>query len=95
MSGCKTPGCGSYAINHNCHGRDGSDGDLCDVCYWRKREKTNQGRITQLEAALVVARGALEAIRVHGDIVLVITPDKDVSIVDAFAAIDSVGVTKT
>lgn len=29
--------CGSYAINHNCHGRDGSDEDLCDVCYWRKR----------------------------------------------------------
>ena len=29
--------CGSYAINHHCHGRDGSDGDLCDVCYWRKR----------------------------------------------------------
>lgn len=29
--------CGSYAINHNAHGRDGSDDDLCDVCYWRKR----------------------------------------------------------
>lgn len=29
--------CGSYAINHHCHGRDGSDQDLCDVCYWRKR----------------------------------------------------------
>lgn len=29
--------CGSYAINHHSHGRDGSDGDLCDVCYWRKR----------------------------------------------------------
>lgn len=28
--------CGSYAINHNAHGRDGSDGELCDVCYWRK-----------------------------------------------------------
>lgn len=35
MSGCKT--CGSHAINHNLHGRDGSDADLCDVCYWRKR----------------------------------------------------------
>ena len=34
MKACK---CGSYAINHNCHGRDGSDDDLCDVCYWRKR----------------------------------------------------------
>lgn len=29
--------CGSHAINHNLHGRDGSDPDLCDVCYWRKR----------------------------------------------------------
>jgi hypothetical protein len=34
MKQCK---CGSYAINHNCHDRDGSDGDLCDVCYWKKR----------------------------------------------------------
>lgn len=29
--------CGSYAINHGHHGRDGSDSDLCDVCYWRER----------------------------------------------------------
>lgn len=29
--------CGSYAVNHQSHGRDGSDSDLCDVCYWRKR----------------------------------------------------------
>lgn len=29
--------CGSHAINHHRHGRDGSDPDLCDVCYWRKR----------------------------------------------------------
>jgi hypothetical protein len=29
--------CGSYAINHHSHGRDGSDADLCDVCYWRTR----------------------------------------------------------
>ena len=29
--------CYSYAINHALHGRDGSDGDLCDVCYWRAR----------------------------------------------------------
>lgn len=32
--------CGSYAINHNSYGRDGSDPDLCDVCYWRKRAET-------------------------------------------------------
>ena len=35
MRSCKE--CGSYAINHHCHGRNGSDGDLCDVCYWKKR----------------------------------------------------------
>lgn len=35
MPRCKE--CSSYAINHHCYGRDGSDGDLCDVCYWRKR----------------------------------------------------------
>lgn len=32
---CKN--CGSYAINPDHHGRDGTDLDLCDVCYWRKR----------------------------------------------------------
>lgn len=34
--------CGSYAINHHCHGRDGSDENLCDVCYWRKRAELAQ-----------------------------------------------------
>lgn len=29
--------CGSFAINHHLHGRDGSDPDLCDVCYWHTR----------------------------------------------------------
>mgnify|MGYP000567807005 CR=1 FL=1 len=29
--------CGSYAINHKSHGRDGSEPELCDVCFWRKR----------------------------------------------------------
>lgn len=29
--------CGSHGVNHHLHGRDGSDPDLCDVCYWRKR----------------------------------------------------------
>jgi hypothetical protein len=35
MNQCKL--CGSWAINHGRHGRDGTDVDLCDVCYWRKR----------------------------------------------------------
>ena len=32
--------CSSCAINHHSHGRDGSDADLCDVCYWRKRAES-------------------------------------------------------
>lgn len=45
--------CGSYAINHNLHGRDGSDPDLCDVCYWRKRAES-----TSLDSALLDALNA-------------------------------------
>jgi len=29
--------CPSYAINPSHHGRDETDQDLCDVCYWRTR----------------------------------------------------------
>jgi hypothetical protein len=35
MGKCKR--CYSYAINHHCHGRDGSEPELCDVCFWRNR----------------------------------------------------------
>jgi len=35
--------CYSHAINHHCHGRDGSDKDLCDVCFWRKRAEAATG----------------------------------------------------
>ena len=24
--------CGSYAVNHHLHGRDGTEPELCDVC---------------------------------------------------------------
>ena len=34
--------CKSYAINPSQHGRDGTDNDLCDVCYWRKRAEVSQ-----------------------------------------------------
>lgn len=33
--------CGSYAINPQMHGRDNTDLELCDVCYWRKRADAN------------------------------------------------------
>jgi hypothetical protein len=29
--------CGSYAINLHRHGRDLTDTESCDVCYWRHR----------------------------------------------------------
>ena len=38
MKSCK---CGSYAINPGQHGRDDTDLDLCDVCFWRKRATTS------------------------------------------------------
>lgn len=44
--------CRSYAINHHCHGRDGSGEDLCDVCYWRNIAETRLQKITHLESAL-------------------------------------------
>lgn len=43
MNKCK--GCGSFAINHHCHGRDGSEPDLCDVCYWRNKVDVLQRRL--------------------------------------------------
>lgn len=43
MNKCKTPGCGSYAINPRAHGRQpDTDLDLCDVCYWRTRAEAQQ-----------------------------------------------------
>jgi hypothetical protein len=42
--------CRSYAINHRSHGRDGSDADLCDVCYWRKRAEQPAMQVVDKEA---------------------------------------------
>ena len=43
--------CRSYAINPRLHGRDDTDLDLCDVCYWRARAESNDTLRAQLEAA--------------------------------------------
>jgi hypothetical protein len=48
VKSCK---CGSYAINHHCHGRDGTHPDLCDVCFWRRKSNELQERIKRLEEA--------------------------------------------
>ncbi len=50
--------CYSYAINHHCHGRDGSGEDLCDVCYWRNiAEKHNnnsfQGQLLEARKRII------------------------------------------
>lgn len=47
--------CGSYAINHHHHGRDGSDPDLCDVCYWHTRHDQLQAELAEVKAELSLA----------------------------------------
>jgi len=42
--------CGSFAINPNMNGRDDSDLDLCDVCYWKKRAKGAKDIINWIES---------------------------------------------
>ena len=55
--------CGSYAINHHLHGRDGSRPDLCDVCFWRDKLESNleaaNERIRRLERCLDLAWGLI------------------------------------
>ena len=41
--------CGSHAINNHMHGRDGSDADLCDVCYWRSRADKCRAALEQIK----------------------------------------------
>ena len=50
--------CRSYAINPRLHGRDDTDLDLCDVCYWRARAESNDTLRAQLEAAEARAEAA-------------------------------------
>lgn len=48
--------CRSQAINSHLHGRDGSDTDLCDVCYWRKRFEAREEELCRLGRELLVCR---------------------------------------
>ena len=45
MRQCK---CGSFAINPGHHGRDNTDLDLCDVCYWRKRAEAKDDTVKRV-----------------------------------------------
>lgn len=47
--------CSSYAINHGHHGRDGTEPNLCDVCYWREKAK----RLLEREKGLREAGNAV------------------------------------
>lgn len=55
--------CGSYAINHHLHGRDGSDVDLCDVCFWQKRapEAASAGGSSPIPENILRAADAIAA----------------------------------
>ena len=54
MKSCKV--CGSYAINHHLHSRDGSVDDLCDVCYWREKAESLRHQNDELLLALRLAK---------------------------------------
>lgn len=43
--------CYSYAINHHSHGRDETQKEFCDVCYWRNIAEMRLQKINQLEKA--------------------------------------------
>lgn len=50
MNQCKN--CRSYAINLDKHGRDGSEPDLCDVCYWRTKAEALKATVERVRGAL-------------------------------------------
>lgn len=54
--------CGSRAINHSQHGRDGTDQDLCDVCYWRGRNDDRVEEIVRLRAEIGGLRNRIKAL---------------------------------
>ncbi len=47
--------CGSYAINHHLHGRDGTRGGLCDVCFWREKASQRDALLAALEGLVQFA----------------------------------------
>ena len=57
--------CGSHAINHHLHDRDGSGPDLCDVCYWRDRAE--RAEVWQLFAMRLENAGRYMASQVAGE----------------------------
>ena len=64
---CSFGGCGSYAINRYQHGRDGSDGHLCDVCYWRSRAGIALEALERLRNAEKAPREEWDAALLNAD----------------------------
>ena len=58
MISCKR--CFSYAINHHSHGRDGTEKELCDVCYWRQLAEIRLAYSQQLEKELQQAQNRIK-----------------------------------
>jgi hypothetical protein len=76
MNQCKE--CGSYAINIGHYGRDGSDLDLCDTHYWKKRAKEAQALLKQWEAIDHILEGyGLQAIDFVEDFKKAMKKEKD------------------
>jgi hypothetical protein len=50
--------CGSYAINLHRHGRDLTDTESCDVCYWRHRAEAAVDAEREACAQLLYAAAA-------------------------------------
>ena len=55
--------CGSFAINSNRHGRDATNTDLCDVCYWRTRAEVAEQQAAQYKETLLAVNNLLIGIR--------------------------------
>jgi len=57
--------CGSHAINHHLHGRDGTKDYLCDVCFWidnaheLKRQLDAANKLLAVDSACVVENATL------------------------------------
>jgi hypothetical protein len=58
MISCKR--CFSYAINIHSHGRDGTEKELCDVCYWRQLAEIRLAYLQQLEKELKQAQNRIK-----------------------------------
>jgi len=58
MISCKR--CFSYSINHHSHGRDGTEKELCDVCYWRQLAEIRLAYLQLLEKNINILKPRIE-----------------------------------